>query len=275
MILRYIRAASNIELMMNLNIDLSTVSEWLRANKLTVNVNKTKYVVFGSRHMLQDKPDLNLKISGQKIERVSVMKYLGVLLDDTLTFEDHIQYVVDKATKKLGILRKSREFLPRNTSILLYKSLVLPHIDYCDLVYMTASEYHLNRLQLIQNVASRIILRANRRTSIKFMHNELKLLMIKDRQQIHLSMECFRQINTISGLNDLFVKHDTGRVTRGTNMNNMKIPVMNTATGRKAFSYRGPSHWNTLPPDLKINDNKNSFKSGVSKLFARDVNHPG
>ena len=59
----YTSCHSNVELMMNLNIDLSTISEWLRANKLTVNVNKTKYVVFGSRHMLKDKPDLNLKIS--------------------------------------------------------------------------------------------------------------------------------------------------------------------------------------------------------------------
>ena len=164
------------------------------------------------------------------------MKYLGVMLDDLLTFEDHIQYVVDKSTKKLGILRKSREFLPRKSSILLYKSLILPHKDYCDLVYMTANEHQLNRLQLIQNVASRIILRADNRTSIKEMHGELNLLMIKDRQLIHLSMECFRQVNGISGLNKLFVKHETGRVTRGTSTKNMKVPTLNTTAGRKAFS---------------------------------------
>ncbi len=182
---------------------------------------------------------------------------------------------MDKATKKLGIIRKSSDFVPRSTTILLYKSLILPHIDYCDLVYMTANEYQLNRLQLIQNIASRIILRANRRTSIEFMHNELNILTIKERQQVHLSMECFRQVHTTSGLNNLFVKHETGRVTRGTDSKNMNIPILNTVTGRKAFSYRGPVHRNTLLADLKVNDNKTSFKSGISKLFARDENHPG
>ena len=271
----YTSCGSNVEMMMTLNIDLSIVSEWLRANKLTVNVNKTKYVVFGSRHQLQDKPDLNLNISGQKIERVSTMKYLGVLLDDLLNFEEHIEYVVNKSTKKLGILRKSREFLPRKTSILLYKSLVLPHIDYCDLIYMTANESQLHRLQLIQNVASRIILKANNRTSIKHMHKELNLLTLGERRHLHMSMECFRQVNSKSGLNNMFVQHTTGRVTRGTSTKNMKIPTMTTTTGRKAFTFRGPTHWNSLSSDLKENDNKNSFKSGASKLFARDVNHPG
>ena len=54
----------------------------------------------------------------------------------------------------------------------------------------------------------------------------------------------------------------------------MKVPTIATTVGRKAFSYRGPVHWNSLPVELKDNENKNSFKSGASKLFARDVNHP-
>ena len=203
------------------------------------------------------------------------MKYLGVILEDLLTFEEHTQYVVDKSTKKLGILRKSREFLDRKTSTLLFKSLVLLHIDYCDLIYMTANEYNLNRLQLIQNVVCRIILRANNRTNIKNMHLELKLLNLKERQYLHLSMECYRQVNTNSGLNAMFNQLDTGRTTRGTSTRNMSVPVLMTSNGRKAFSFRGPLHWNSLPNDIKVIENKISFKTGVSKLLAKDVNHPG
>ncbi len=81
-------------------------------------------------------------IGGKKIKKVKSMKYLGVLLDDIQTFEDHVQYVIGKETKKLGILRRSREFLDSKTSILLYKSLILLHTDYCDLIYMTATEYN-------------------------------------------------------------------------------------------------------------------------------------
>ena len=100
--------------------------------------------------MLQSKPGLNLSIGGQKIERVEAIKYLRVLLGDGLTFQHHVQYVIAKSTKKLGILRKSRDFLDRKTPILLYKSLVLPHIDYCDLTYITVTEYNLHQLQLVK-----------------------------------------------------------------------------------------------------------------------------
>ncbi len=148
--------------------------------------------------------------------------------------------------------------------------------DVRDLVQdMRISEYNLNRLQLIQNVACRIILRANNRTNVNGMHKELNLLYLKDRQYLHLSMECYKQINTNSGLNSMFTQTDHGRNTRGTSTKNMIVPRLLTSNGRKAFSYRGPLHWNTLPNKIKENDSKTSFKTCVSKLFARDENHPG
>ncbi len=122
--------------MLNLRIELSIVCEWLRANKLTLNAAKTKYVVFGSHNKLQNKPDLNITIGNSVIERVSCMKYLGIQLDEHLTFVEHISYIHQKSSKQLGILRRSREYLDRSTSLLLYKSLLVPYTDYCDLAYM-------------------------------------------------------------------------------------------------------------------------------------------
>ncbi len=98
-------------------------------------LKETKYVVFGMRNQLKDKVDLRLEIGNEPFERVSLFKYLGVLLDENLSFNAHVEFVVNKASKKLGILRKSREYLDHKTSVLLYKSLVLPHMDYCSLVY--------------------------------------------------------------------------------------------------------------------------------------------
>ena len=93
--------------------------------------------------MLTHKQDLNIPIDGQKLERVNVMKYLGVFLDEYLSFSEHISEICCKSSKKLGILRKSREFLDQKTSLLLYKSLVVPYLDYCDTVCMTANECEL------------------------------------------------------------------------------------------------------------------------------------
>ena len=105
--------------MLNLRIELSTVYEWLRANKLTLNSDKTKYIVFGSRNKLEHKPDRNIRIGDRKIERVSSITYLGIITNEHLCFDEHVNYIHHKSSKKLGILRRLREFLDRSTSLLL------------------------------------------------------------------------------------------------------------------------------------------------------------
>ena len=86
----YVQAKTQIEVMLDLRVELAIMSKWLRANKLALNMDKTKYLIFGSRQMLIDKPDLNLMVNGKKIERVPVMKYSGMLLDEHLTYCEHV-----------------------------------------------------------------------------------------------------------------------------------------------------------------------------------------
>ena len=82
----------------------------------------------------ETKVDFTLSIDRTKLERVD-MKYLGAILDTHLTFVHHVNYVQSKSVQEIGILRKSRNFLHRAASLLLYKSLVLSYLDYCDLIY--------------------------------------------------------------------------------------------------------------------------------------------
>ena len=215
------------------------------------------------------------KIGVDKIERVSTFKYLGVLLDEYLSFNDHVDYVVTKASKKLGILRKSREYLDRKTSVLLYKSLVLPHMDYCSLIYTNTNEGNLNRLQLVQNAACRAILQADNRAHINYMHQELSLPTIRERLEFQLSMECFKQINVPNNsLSNMFTKKETGRNTRTSNTNMMIVPKVRTNMGRNAFSFKGPDHWNRLSTNTRTITDKTEFRTSISKVNNRDVDHP-
>ncbi len=172
----YVQARSQVEVMLDLRIELSLVYEWLKANKLTINAEKTKYIIFGKQTQIKNKLDLNLRIGNKKIGRVPHVKYLGVLVDESLTFREHINYIYTKSSKKLGILRKAREFLDRKTSILLYKSLIVPYSDYCDTTYMCGNAADLNSLQMIQNTVCRTILRMPKDTSIDLMHCELNFM---------------------------------------------------------------------------------------------------
>ena len=96
----YVQGRSQVDIMLDLRLELSMVCEWLKANRHTLNAKKTEYMVFGSKHKLQHKPDLNITIDGQKSERVDVMKYLGVQLDEHLTFITHINEICSKSSKQ-------------------------------------------------------------------------------------------------------------------------------------------------------------------------------
>ena len=198
---------------------------------------------------------------------VSSTKYLGVLLDEHLTFDDHINYIHKKASNKLGILYRAKDYLDRQTKILLYKSLILPHLDFCDIVYMSTTEYNLNKLQLIQNTACRTILGADKDTSIKDMHKQLELLTLKQRRFIHQAVDCHNNIyNEEAGLHSMYqTVDDRVRATRSIGTNYMKVPNIRSCTGRKAYSYSGPSFWNKLDSDTRQLEDKTAFKRHISK----------
>ncbi len=91
--------------------------------------------------------DLHLFIDEVPIECIRCMKYLGLLLEEVLSFDKHVDYLHNKVSSRLGMLRRSREFLDINTSPTLYKSLVLPHFGFSDTVYGVTYVANLDRLQ--------------------------------------------------------------------------------------------------------------------------------
>ena len=87
-------------------------------------------------------------------------KYLGVVLDDGLTWKTHVDYISVKVGKRLGLLHRIREDLTANASNLIYKSFILPILDYCDSVWACCSRGDINGLERLQNQAARIVMRS-------------------------------------------------------------------------------------------------------------------
>ena len=275
----YCSSHSYVDIVLALRIEASNIIQWLRANKLTLNVSKTKFMVFGTRQKLKNVADIPLHADGEVIERVQHFKYLGVILDETLSFEEHIDTLYRKTCSKMGAIKKARTCINQDTALMLYKSLVLPHLDYLDIVYMVATKETLHKLQLIQNVACRIILKAGNRDSVHDMHKELGLLDLDTRREMNLSFTCHKVVYNegCSSLSKFFVPLSVGgrRVTRRSNDKNMKVPQRRTCKGRSSFSFRGPNHWNGISNDLKLTEKFKSFKVGYSKSIAgKFVNHP-
>ena len=117
------------------NKDLDNTNDCLKANKLSLNVTKTEYMLIGSNYNLSKITDLPLIfLNGEPIKRVQVTKSLGTLIDQKFTWFDHVDTTARKISAAIAGLRQVRRFLPEKTSITVYNSLIKPLFDYCDVV---------------------------------------------------------------------------------------------------------------------------------------------
>ena len=136
-----------------LQLYLNRLHKWCCSNKLTLHPGKTKMVIFGTRQMLKrvkTKP-LNLSLIGKQIQNVPTYKYLGFELDATLNYKSHIAEILKKVMHKRSMLSKIMPFLTTEVALLLYKSMILPYFDFCDIVYQSACLGDLDKLQRLQN----------------------------------------------------------------------------------------------------------------------------
>ena len=103
-------AASNTDqLQVNLSFDLKNVSDWLTANDLFLNVKKTEYVIFGTcQRLIRSESHSSFYMEGKEVNQVKMFKYLGVVLDECSSFNDHIGFVRSKVDSRLGLLSHLR-----------------------------------------------------------------------------------------------------------------------------------------------------------------------
>ena len=136
-----------------LNQELFLVNEWPEINKLSLNIGKTKYMIFHPHQ--KDIIDLTLSLimNGIEIDRVETFNFLGVTLDENLTWKPHTDKVATKLSKYSGIMNKLKNYLPRYIMKALYNSLVQSHSNYAILVW----GFKCNRLVKLQKRLVRII----------------------------------------------------------------------------------------------------------------------
>ena len=141
-----------------LNIELENVQQWFVANKLTLNKMKGEYMIIGSRQRLEKiENDLEIKLGGTYVKRVKHIKTLGIIVDEQLQRKNQTEGIITKVSKDIGMLRRMKKYTPKSAIENAYKAIVLPHFDYCGLVWDNCSLYFQDKLQKMQNRASKVI----------------------------------------------------------------------------------------------------------------------
>ena len=117
-----------------LNLEMDKLSIWFKANKLSLNLKKTKFMVFKPR---QKRSICNIQISidNQNIVKVKETNFLGVILDENLNWKSEISHVANKVAKSISIISRCSFFLPKSSLRMLYYSLIYPYFYYCNIVW--------------------------------------------------------------------------------------------------------------------------------------------
>ena len=149
----------------SLNADLEGVENWVEQNGLKLNEMKTQMLLLGWRKRAQELGDVNVELKGQKVERCGKVKYLGVWIDEDLSWRDHIEAVRRKCYAGLAKISRLRDSLPAVTKRRIYNALVLPHLDYCCVVWQECGKVLQQKVERIQNYAMRLICSKPPRTS--------------------------------------------------------------------------------------------------------------
>ena len=111
-----------------INHQLNTISEWLLSNKLSLNIKKTKYMVFhtNQRRVLYPKLYLNL----MEIERVTQFNFLGIVLSSNIKWNKHTDYVSKNISRAIGVMYRLKHIYHHAVLLTLYQAIIYPHFNY-------------------------------------------------------------------------------------------------------------------------------------------------
>ncbi|KAK2562733.1 hypothetical protein P5673_014450 [Acropora cervicornis] len=252
-----------------LNDDLRGTIKWCCRNSLLINPDKTKLLVIGVLQLTKTLSPLSVTLMGKIIEPVTTAKDLGVYIDNSLNYHDHINKISSSSIYELIMINRIKYLLDKETIPLLMHSFVFNKLLYCSLVWSSTSNKNIKKLQFLQNFAARIVLGLKKYDHISEGLRSLGWLDINHKLKFNACVMMCKCLNEGAStyLSQKFKKPSQihSRTTR--NCNNLALIKCRLATDKRSFSFRGAKAWNKVPKSIRDATSLNDFKRNLMKLF--------
>jgi hypothetical protein len=273
-----------------INGELQKIANWFRSNKMAVNTAKTKFIVFRTRGKRVDPTHCELLFNNNEIGHVpedpnlifpitrihnegeeKSFKLLGLLFDEYLSFDSHVDNLCSKIAKSLFCMNRIKNFVTTPALKMLYYAMVHSHIAYCLNVYSCANSTTMNKLKIMQKKAIRIVCNANYLDHTGPLFKQQKILPLEE--LIKLSALKFMHKYTHGKLplsfNEMWI---TNRQRNPNielrNADNYYVPPHHYATTKRFPFFSFPRIWNEAD-QIKNNPSINVFLKNVkSAMFA-------
>ena len=219
-------------------------------------------------------PELNLLYNTANISLNDFHNYLGVILDKRLNFQLHILCLEKRVSRSVGIFSKLRLLFLSSTLLLLYHALVHPHLLYGLPIWGSTFKTYLNKPQILQNKAIRIITNSDRHSFITPQFRNLNVLAIADRYSYEIVKLMHQYSKNMlppcfsTFFSSLFKIHE--QQFRSKSKNNVYLPKFSTCRCQRSLRFQGVKIWNSLNPDQK-KQSYPKFKNSLKIIYWKAV----
>ncbi|KAJ8018632.1 RNA-directed DNA polymerase from mobile element jockey [Holothuria leucospilota] len=159
---------------------LSQLNIWFESNKLTLHVDKTSFTIFHARKNCNHACIESFYFNGTRIRKSHFTQYLGLVIDENLTWKQHVNDLRNSLLKYIGIFHHIGDILPADTAIQIYYSFIYSRLTYAIEVYGTACTTVIKPLQTFQNRILKLLLKKPRRFNTNQLYLDCKVLKIND-----------------------------------------------------------------------------------------------
>lgn len=261
------------DLICQTNTELIKVVEWLRTNKLCLNVKKTKCIYFclnNSRSIALPK----VQLDGELIDFVDCHNFLGIHVDCYLKWDFHVRHVCNKISKTIGILYKLKYTVPPHILILLYNALILPYLMYGNIVWGSACKTRLVSIFKKQKQAIRICTLSHYLAHSSPIFHSLNLLNIFDIYKYLVGIFMYRYINNTLPLSfhDMFQLNSDIHSHFTRNSMKFRLPKPQNSLDIRSIRYTGPKILNEIENCISDATTLNVFKRKLNQHFVNSYN---
>lgn len=246
-----------------MNEELKEVVNWFKCNKLSLNAAKTNFMIIGTPHQTQNinDSDTNIFLDGCKLIKVCNAKFLGIILDENLTWKPHINSISKTCAKNIGVLNKLKHILPKTSLYQLYCTLILPYLTYGVILWGNASKNLLDRILKLQKRAVRIISNSSYLCHSKPLFDRLNILDINNlfKKALYIFMYKYNNMLLPRSFDNMFTCMKSVHNYNTRNKESYRAE-MHKVTNVMSL---GPRVWNALPRDIRISRNIGVFKNAV------------
>ena len=249
-----------------INLELKKLGIWFSANHLSLNIKKTNFMVFCNKRRFPISMPLKITLGGMELDRVANTKFLGVILDEDLSWKSHTLTLASKIAKHIGVIFRIRNTFSTDILKMLYQTLIEPYLRYCIIIWGNAYDNALKSILTLQKRAIRTVHRAPFIAHSSPLFKKSRVLAFKDLYKKEVCLFTYKSINNyLPKFCNSYMQIKPVHTDYNLRYKPLCliVPQNRTVLRDKFIDCVAPKIWNEIPYSIKASSSLSIFKHKI------------